>query len=50
VIYYLVPDLTPSVYKKFFSIPDQIPNNLALKNVSAIVEESAQLIPSTVSR
>ena len=49
-IYYLAPDLTPSVYKEFFSIPDQIENNLALKNVSAIVEESAELVPTTVSR
>lgn len=49
-IYYLAPDLTPSVYQEFFSIPDQIKNNLALKNVTAIVEKSADLVPSTVSR
>lgn len=49
-IYYLAPDLTPSVYEEIFSIPDQIENNLALKNVSAIVAESAELVPSTVSR
>lgn len=49
-IYYLSPDLTPSVYEEFFAIPGQIGNNLALKNVTAIVEESAVLVPTTVSR
>lgn len=49
-IYYLTPDLTPSVYEEFFAIPDQVENNLALKNVTAIVQESAALVPSTVSR
>lgn len=49
-IYYLAPDLTPSVYEGYFSIPGQTGNNLALKNVTAIVEESAALVPTTVSR
>ena len=49
-IYYLAPNPTPSVYETFFSIPGQIANNLALKNVTAIVQESAALVPSTVSR
>lgn len=49
-IYYISPNLTPPIYEEFFSIPGQIENNLALKNVSAIVTESGELIPDTVPR
>ena len=49
-IYYLAPDLIPSIYKEFISIPDHTANNLSLKNVTAVVEESAELVPSSVFR
>lgn len=49
-IYYLAPNQTPSVYEDFLSIPGQIENNLALDNVSTVVEKSGALVPATVSR
>jgi len=49
-VYYLAPNLNPPVYEGFFSIPGQTENNLALNNVTTIVEESGELVPLTVSR
>lgn len=49
-IFYLAPNLTPSVYKEFLSIPGQVANNLGINNVTTIVDESAALVPTTVSR